>query len=115
MDSDWDILQVLHQLMNQMNERPVLEWVTSHQDDDPTIDINDLSQGIELNIRADGLATKGLQQLHTKPNVPLDPTSEVLIHQGGRTITRDLKSTHRSKIQLPVLEAYYKQNFSGRI
>ena len=83
MDSEWDILQVLHCLMNQMNERPVLEWVASHQDDDPTIDINDLSQGTQLNIKADELATKWLQCLHMKPKVPLDPTLEVLIHQDG--------------------------------
>ena len=60
MDSEWDILQVLHRLMNRMNTRPVLEWVASHQDDDHTIDINDFFKCTQLNIKADTLATKGL-------------------------------------------------------
>ena len=80
MDPKWDILQALHRLMNQMNTRPVLEWVASHQDDDPTIDINKLSQSNQLNIKADELVMKGLNRLHTKPKVPLDPASEILIH-----------------------------------
>ena len=41
-----------------MNTRPVLEWVASHQDDDHTIDINDLSKVTQLNVKADKLATK---------------------------------------------------------
>ena len=94
-----------------MNTHPVLEWVVSHQDDDYTIDINDLSKGTQLNIKADRLATKGLNCLHTKPRVPLDPSSDVLIHQHGRTITRDLKSTLRSNIHLPVLKKHYKYKF----
>ena len=76
-----------------MKEIPVLEWVASHQDDDPTNDITMLSKGTQLNIKVDELITKGLQQLHTKPKVPIDPSSEVLLHHDGRTITRDLKTT----------------------
>ena len=94
-----------------MNNCLILEWVASHQDDDPTINIKDLSKGTQLNIKEDKLATKGLQQLHTKPKVPLDPTSEVMLHQTRRTITRDFKSTLRSNIQLPVLKEYYRRKF----
>ena len=94
-----------------MNTRPVLEWVASHQDNNHTININELSKGTQLNIKADKLAMKGLNQLHTKPRVPLDPSSEVLIHQDGRTVTRDLKSTLCSNIHLPVLEKYYRRKF----
>ena len=61
MDSEWDILQVLHQLMKQMKEQLVLDWVASYQDDDPTIDVTTLSKGPQLNIKSDELATKGLQ------------------------------------------------------
>ena len=59
MDSEWDILQILHKLMNQMKERSTLEWVASHQDDDPTVDIETLSTGMQLNIKTDELATIG--------------------------------------------------------
>ena len=93
MDLKWDILQVLHQLTKPMKEHLVLEWLASHQDDDPTIDITKLSKGTQLNIKADELATKVQQRLHTKLKVPLDPLSEVLLHHNGRTITRDLKTT----------------------
>ena len=111
MDSDWDILQVLHRLMNQMKERPILEWAASHQDDNPTIDITTLSTGTQINIEADGLTTKGLQRLHTKPKIPLNPLSDVMLYQGGRTITRDLKTSLRTNIQLPILERYYQRKF----
>ena len=37
MDSEWDLLQVIHNLMAKMKERPELKWVRSHQDDDPDI------------------------------------------------------------------------------
>ena len=39
MDLEWDILQALYGLMGQLNEQPKLKWVSSYQDDDPTIDI----------------------------------------------------------------------------
>ena len=56
-DSEWDILQVIHRLMTKMKEQPELNWVQSHQDDDSDIDITTLSFGTQLNIKADALAT----------------------------------------------------------
>ena len=41
----------------------------------------------------------------------MDPTAEVLLHQQGRTITRDYKVSIRSNIQLLVLEDYYQKRF----
>ena len=82
MDSKWDILQALHRLMNQIQERPILEWVASYQDDD-TSDIATLPTGTQLNITADKLATNGLRRLHTKPRVLIDPSTEVLLHHKG--------------------------------
>ena len=57
MDPEWDVLQVIHRLMATMNERTELEWVCSHQDDDPNIDIEKLSDATKLNIKANALAT----------------------------------------------------------
>ena len=59
--------------MNQMKEQPILKWIASHHDDDPTINATTLSTGMQLNIQADKFATKRFQQIHSKPKVPLDP------------------------------------------
>ena len=111
MDPEWDVIQVIHRLMGTMKERPELEWVRSHQDDDPDVDLEKLSDATKLNIKADGLATQGLDRLESNPKVPMDPMSEVLLHQRGRTITRDYKVTMRSNIQLLVFKEYYQQRF----
>ena len=106
--SEWDILKMLHRLINQMKEYPTLKLVTSHQDDDPTIDIETLSTGTQLNKKADKLATKVLNKLHLKPKVTLGPSLEVVIHQWGQTITGEFNVN----IQLPVLEKkYYRKQF----
>ena len=75
--------------MATMKERPKLEWVHSHQDDDPEVDITKISGATKLNIKADALATQGLDRLELNPRVPIDRSSEVLLHQRGQTITRD--------------------------
>ena len=92
MDPEWDILQAIHRVMSKMKEQPKLEWVRSHQDDDPDEDISKLSEPAQLNIKADALATQGLNKLESNPKVPMDPSTEVLLHQRGRTITRDYKT-----------------------
>ena len=86
-----------------------LEWVASHQDDELTIDIKTLSTRTQLKIEADKHATKGINRLYLNSKVPLNPSSGVMIHQGRRTITRDLKVSIRYNIQLPVLEKYYQK------
>ena len=94
-----------------MKERPELEWVRSHQDDDPDVDLEKLSDATKLNIKADGFATQGLNRLESNPRVPMDPTLEVMLHQRGRTITQDYKVTMRSNIRSLVFEEYYQQRF----
>ena len=91
-----------------MKEKPELEWVHSHQDDDK---VSELDQAAQLNIKVDALATQGLNKLDSRPKVPMDPTSEVLLHQRGQTITRDYKVSIRNNIQLLVLEKYYQERF----
>ena len=59
MDPEWDILQAIHRVMSKMKEQPKLEWVRSHQDDDPDEVISKLSEAAQLNIKADTLATQG--------------------------------------------------------
>ena len=111
MDSEWDLLQVIHNLMAKVKEWLKLEWVRSHQDDDPDVDITKLSDATQLNIKADVLAIPGLDRLNLKSGVPMDPSSEVLLHQRECTITRDYKVSMRNNIQILVLEEYYQQRF----
>ena len=82
-----------------MKEQPELEWVHSHQDDDPNEDILKLSKAAQLNIKADALATQGLNKLESNTRVPMDPPVEVLLHQREQTITRDYKVSIRGNIQ----------------
>ena len=110
MDPEWDVLQAIHTVMDRMKEKPELEWVRSHQDDDPE-DISKLAKSAQINIKADALATQGLNTLSSRPKVPMDPTSEVLLHQRGRIITRDYKVSIQKNIQLLVLEKYYQNRF----
>ena len=44
MDPEWDILQAIHRVMSKMKEQPTMEWVRSHQDDDPNEDIFEIIQ-----------------------------------------------------------------------
>ena len=111
MDPEWDVLQAIHTVMSKMKEQPELVWVRSHQDDDPDEDISKLDKSAQLNIKADALATQGLNKLESNPRVPMDPTAEVLLHHRGRTITRDHKVSIQNNIQLLVLEAYYQKRF----
>ena len=67
-DSEWDISQALHGLIQQINEQPKLEQLSSYsyQGDDLTINTTTLPIGAQFNIEADKLVTKGLQYLHPK-------------------------------------------------
>lgn len=56
-DSEWDVLQALHGLTQQINKQSKLEWVSSYQNDDLTIDITTLPIGTQLNIKAKILAS----------------------------------------------------------
>ena len=50
-------------LMAKMKERPELDWVRSHQDDDPDVDITKLPVATKLNIKVNVLATQDLDRL----------------------------------------------------
>ena len=91
MDPEWDLLQVIHRVMGKMKEKPKLEWVRSHQGDDADEDITKLSDTAQLNIKADTLATQGVDKLKSNSWVPMDPSAKVLLHQRGRIITKNYK------------------------
>jgi hypothetical protein len=64
-----------------------------------------------LNSEAHELVTICLERLQEKPQVPMDPNTNIQLHIGGRMVTRDLKNTARGIIQLPMLRTYYCKRF----
>ena len=110
MDADYDVLSALHQQLSWFQQRPKLQWVPSHQDDN-TDDISFLTPAAQLNIHADELATVGLQQLLPSTIVPMDPATHVQLHHATGTMTNRLMPTIRSICQLPELKQYYLRNF----
>ena len=67
---DWDVLQALHNKLKWFPQQPTIDWIESHQDDNPNIV---LPISVQLNIHADELATIGLNNLPPKPHMSLDP------------------------------------------
>ena len=54
---NWDVLQAVFNELKWFPKKPSIEWLQSHQDDNPnTVQ----SIPVQLNVRADELATKGL-------------------------------------------------------
>lgn len=53
---------------------------SSHQDNDPIVEIETLQIGPGLNIETKVIAMVGLYPLHSKPRVPLNPSSEVIFY-----------------------------------
>ena len=69
MDSEWDVLYALHKAINTFSTTIPVEWVASHQYDDPKVNTSDLPLGAQLNIAAEKFATTGLHKLKLKPMV----------------------------------------------
>ena len=53
------------------NERPELNFVHSHQDDDPDVDIKTLPDAIKLKRKSNVLVTQGLDRLANAANAGL--------------------------------------------
>ena len=110
---EWDILSALNTVLNMFPNRPRLEWVKSHQDDNDKGNENErrLELSAQLNVMADELATIGLQQHFKKLCVPMDPNSCIQLHMNGETTTRDLKQTVRTRVQMKPISDYYCARF----
>lgn len=72
LDSEWNVLFALHQALKKLPITVVLELVENHQDDDPTLNLNDLMLRICLNIKANEPVTISLRTLLPKLQFPLD-------------------------------------------
>ena len=110
---EWDVLSALNTVLNMFPNRPRLEWVKSHQDDNDEGNENErrLELSAQLNVMADELATIGLQQHFKKLCVPMDPNSCIQLHMNKETITRDLKQTVRTRVQMKSISDYYCARF----
>ena len=105
---DWDVLQAVYNELKWFSKQPTIDWIKSHQDDNPDIV---LSIPVQLNVHADKLATKGLNCLLPKPHVPLDPSVKIQLNFGGGTVTRNIPYFLREKLLLPPLRQQYEDKF----
>ena len=81
---EWDVLQALHIKLKWFLQQPTIDWLKSHQDDNPNIA---LPIPVQLNIHADEFTTIGLNILPSKPHVHLDHLVEAQLNFDGGTIT----------------------------
>ena len=102
---NWDVLQAVFNELKWFPKQPTIDWLQSHQDDNPdTV----LTIPAQLNVHADELATKGLDCLLPKPHVPLDPSVKIQLNFGGGTVTRNIPYFLQEKLLLPPLCQQYE-------
>ena len=53
---DWNVLQAVHNKLKWFPQHPTIDWIESHQDDNPDIV---LPISVQLNVHMDELATVG--------------------------------------------------------
>ena len=97
---DWDVLQAVFNELKWFPKKPSIDWLQSHQDDNPNIV---QSIPVQLNVCADELATEGLNRLPPKPHVPLDPSAKIQLNYRGKTVTRNIPQFLRENLLLPSL------------
>ena len=84
---DWVGLQAVYNELKWFPKQPTIDWIESHQDDNPDIF---LSIPVQLNVHVDKLATRGLNCLPPKPHVPLDSSVKIQLNFGGGMVTRNI-------------------------
>ena len=110
LDSDWDLLISVNQLLSLFPMAPKVTHIRGHQD--RTCDYDSLSLPAQLNVDADALARDEMANFGRRlPEVPLDPVSCVLVSIGGCTITSDVESAVRNQRFLPKLREYLCRRF----
>ena len=109
---DWDVLQAVFNELKWFPEKPSIDWLQSHQDDNPNIV---QSIPVQLNVCADELATEGLNRLPPKPHVPLDPSAKIQLNYRGKTVTRNIPQFLRENLLLPSLRKQYVKRFDWHL
>jgi exonuclease III len=111
LDAEWDLLYATYLLLQYFPSFPILSHVKGHQD--RVCPYDDLPLPAQMNIDSDCLASLELEEYgDIHPIVPFDPVSKVMLHIGGRTVTRDLERAVLDKFFLRPLRLYYCDRFS---
>lgn len=105
---DWDVFQALYNELKWFPQQPTIDWIESHQDDNPN-SVPPIT--VQLNIHTDELATISLNNLPPKLHVPLDPLVKIQLNFDGGTITRNIPSFLRERLLLPPLRQQYVERF----
>lgn len=110
LDAEWDLLASVIELLANFPTPPSFEHIQGHQDRHRDYDSLDVIS--QMNVDADALASSELAEygmIH--PIVPFDPTSLVLLHIGGRTVTHNIEAAVRDQLFLGPLRSYYCARF----
>ena len=111
LDSDWDLLISVNQLLSLFPTQPKVTHIRGHQDRHS--DYETLSLPSQLNVDADALAKVEMDNFGRRlPEVPFDPISCALIAINGRTITGDIETAVRHQQLLPSLQTYLCNRFN---
>jgi hypothetical protein len=99
------ILSTVHILHHEFPDPPRLHHVKGHQDND--IFYEDLPLPAPLNVEADALATRAMEELGSvKPIVPFDPLSKAMVQVAGRSVTRSIAMTIWLHMHLQPIKHY---------
>merc|ERR1711884_564621 len=97
---DWGVLQALHTELKWFPQNSTIDWIQSHQDDNPNIV---LPIPVKLNVLADKLAILRLNNLPSKIHVPFDPSVKIQLNFAGVTVTQIIPSFLQEQLLLPPL------------
>ena len=110
LDAEWDLLVSVMQLLSLFPDPPKVQHIKGHQDRHKCYD--DLNLIAQMNVDADKLATIELAEFGTiQSAVPFDPVCQVLLHIGGRAVTRAIETAVRNKFFLQPLLSFYNTRF----
>jgi hypothetical protein len=107
---EWDIVSAFHEIHSMFPWLPHLQHVKGHQDDHSNVE--DLDLPTLMNIEADKLATIALKGGKSRPIVPFDPSTGVMLTLGGIVITRQIESTIEQYEHTAPLQKYYIKRFN---
>ena len=91
--AEYDVIQRLATVLDDAPSHLQVIHIKAHQDDDKPVE--SLSVPARLNVMADKLATKAVQEGSSRTRVSMIPGTEVLVHTTTGTITRRMAQTAR--------------------
>ena len=108
---DWDVLEAIYMELKWFPQKPTIDWIESHQDDNPNLI---LPIPVELIVHADELATIGVNNLPPKSHVPFDSLVKIQLNFVGGTITQNYPYFLQEELLLYLLHEQYEKSFGWK-